>query len=366
MTRSTKRTRKPISQWHWSTWMISAISILALAILIFAMVLGILAGQRQLSLRLKQEEVRHIQLAEDYLEAGNLEAAADEYKRVIQINPANEIAYSDLEIVHQKMLERDNDLSNAASTPIPDEVTGQAIEQPLETPVPTSIVVKSLPTPDMAAQIEFLWEETEEAYRLNEWQETIDQALRLRAMEQGYKRNEINNFLFDSYLNLAAQKDAEGNLELALSLVDKALDIRPDATELRLARTQVAKYLDAVTYERADWEQAIALFQELYEQDPEYRDVEQRLIQAHIYYGDVLMEDEDGCDAALQYESALELGALKSIARKETRASALCKILLYETPEVDESEQLVHPQLVHQRLHPQRPQQMMSHYQTTR
>ena len=130
--------------------------------------------------------------------------------------------------------------------------------------------------------------------------------------------------LFTSYVNLGAEKDQAGNLEEALALVDAALELRPNAVQLRTARSTAATYLDVLTYFGADWEEAVLLLEELYASNPDYRDVEERLQTARVELGDDFFGDQEWCDALEQYIAAIDIDVTPGLLSKRDRARNRC------------------------------------------
>src|SRR5690606_22206121 len=116
--------------------------------------------------------------------------------------------------------------------------------------------------------------------------------------------------------NLAAQMEQSGNLEETLAYVDKALALEPNSSALRAARTVMANYVEALGLEGKDWPRMIALLEAIYIQDPSYRDVEQRLQDALLTYGDELALAKEWCEAEAQYTAAIAISITPgSIAR---------------------------------------------------
>ena len=112
--------------------------------------------------------------------------------------------------------------------------------------------------------------------------------------------------LFDAYVALARAKAAHAeSLEAAVQLYDKALELQPDDPQIQEERVMLALYLDVQTNWFADWPKVIALLEDLYRRDPNYRNVQYRLQRAHVQYGDSFARAEEWCMAAAQYTSAI-------------------------------------------------------------
>ena len=94
-------------------------------------------------------------------------------------------------------------------------------------------------------------------------------------------------------------------MEEALLRWNQALEIRPDDPNVKRQQQLASLYLAGMGYWQADWEQAIDSFVALYQIQPDYKDVAQRLYDARVSYGDQLSEAEEWCGAQTQYEGAL-------------------------------------------------------------
>ena len=90
---SNQRQRIP----SWAFWVIGAVTLLAIAVLVLAVVLGVRAGQQQVDLHRRQQVGIALQQAIDFRTEGNLEAALDAYQRVLALEPGNPTAVAGIE-----------------------------------------------------------------------------------------------------------------------------------------------------------------------------------------------------------------------------------------------------------------------------
>jgi TolB protein len=105
---------------------------------------------------------------------------------------------------------------------------------------------------------------------------------------------------------------------LAIEYVDKALALRPSSSALQAARAIAANYVEGLQQEGGDWARAVELFEAVFAQDPNYRDVATRLPQARLAYGDQLALAKEWCKAEEQYTLAIEVSVPPgSIARRD-------------------------------------------------
>lgn len=280
------------------------LALLAALLLIFSVVLGVRAGQRQLELQRRQEAAVALANAIDYHANGQFADALDAYKRVLQLEPENAAARDGIQNVLNSM-SSGSQPTVALTTPTPMERA------------PTLAVTPS----DGAAFLSA----AHTAFTAGRWQEAVGHLLTVKQIDAAYAADEVNSLLFDAYINLASERDNEDSLEEALILFDKALAIRPNATAVRTERNLIARYLDVLTYFGADWGKAIGLLQEIYSIEPTYRDVNERLLEALAAHGAALAAQGQWCEAQTQFTALL---TLKETAEMRTRRDEVQKFCI--------------------------------------
>lgn len=310
---------------QWAIWLIGAVTILAVAILVLSVVLGVRAGQNQLVLRRNQQVGIALQNAIDHREAGNLQQALDEYQRVLALEPGNAAAVEGIETLLQ--------IAGAAGAPAAQPAAPSALPTPAppvaaaETPAaagappPTPVVGATTP----AANLDALWEQAQKDFRAGRWQEAVEELLLLRQQAPDLNAQEVTNLLFEGYVNLATEKDNEDNLQAALAAYDRALALRPDAAPVRAERDLVQAYLEMLNSYAVNWQQAVSQLADLYALEPEYRDVEERLQTALTAYGGQLAAGGAWCAAADQYDAATALTASPDLLAVRNQARLTCE-----------------------------------------
>lgn len=325
---------------HWLAWLAGAVTILAAAMLLLAVVLGVRAGQQQLAIQTRQQVGIHLQRAIDLRSEGNLQASLSEYQQVLVLDPSNAGAIQGIENLLQIASSGQSTVLQPGNPPQAVVAANVVANSPLNQPPPqptaaapqaATPVSTSAPTPKTTATpttspAKKLWDRAQSLYAAGDWQGAVDTMLELEAVDPGYGDQRAEELLFTSYVNLAAESDREGELEDALDYVDQALAIQPDSLPLRKARTMAATYLEMLSYVGEDWAVAIQLLEELYAEDVGYRDVENRLQNAYASYGDTLAEEDDWCDALDQYLAAIELDVTPGLFEKRNEARRLCPI----------------------------------------
>lgn len=319
----------------WAWWIIGAITILAVSILIFSVVLGIRAGQQQIEVQRRQQIGISLQRATDLQADGELQAALDEYQKVLLLDPSNEIAQQGIK----------NLLALAAAgTPVASEQVsaGQtsdaapaathASTSPLSVPAAATrdaVVAagQASPTETPQSTLDIYWENAQTAIKAGRWQEALNNLTILQQLDGNYKTKDVRDQLFTAYVNLALEKDNIDNLEEALLLYDKALALRPTAADIHRERDLIDMYLEVLTYSDVDWERTLPVLEEIYSEEPDYRDVGERLQEAYSAYARQLAEAGKWCSAYDQYKAALSLATSPELIQQRDDAETQCSLV---------------------------------------
>ncbi|MBM3190795.1 MAG: zinc-ribbon domain-containing protein, partial [Chloroflexi bacterium] len=245
----------------------------ALIVVLAIIGVGVLAVYYGLADRAKVEQ----QVAEDHygkglahLDRGELELAVAEFELVLQLAPKHQAAQDRLREARQ------------------------ALEaQPTATPM--------LLEETKAAR----FEELRQAHAAGDWDAVLEAADRLLALDSAYRRDDVNRMLFDAFYQSGQELLAQDRMKEAVGRFDYALALQPDNVQLAHARKLASLYMAGMGYWGADWARAIEQLSALYTLAPDYRDVRQRVYDAHLIYGDMLAQNQDWCRAAEQYAAAL-------------------------------------------------------------
>ncbi|MDQ3248789.1 MAG: hypothetical protein M3Q45_06220, partial [Chloroflexota bacterium] len=322
MTRTT-RPRIP----SWAYWTIGAVTLLAIALLILAVVLGVRAGQQQIDIQRRQQVGIALQQAVDFRSEGNLEAALDAYRRVLILDPSNASAVEGIgTLLQQAATGEEPAMAAAPAVAMTNTTVGGSNAG--NDPALAAPGFVALPTPATAADdnvnLDGLLRAAQSDFDAGRWQEAVNQLLSIRQIDATYTPEQIESLLFDAYVNLATERDNEDKLEEALAFYDQALALDPSNITIQGERNLIATYVDMLTNYGADWAQAVALLQTLYAEEPTYRDVSERLQTALVSYGDTLSEQTDLCGAAAQFNAALDLEISADLSAKRDEAQQLC------------------------------------------
>ncbi len=278
---------RPSDGWFpgWLLWVIGPVTVLAAALIVLALVLGIQAGQRQAEVERRQQAAIAIQRAVDYRAEGRLAEALAEYQRVLVLDPGNSAALAGIESLLQLAAGGAAPSELSPATPAPAEAASAAYP-PAQT-APASAPAFTPTPPNLSPEVR-LWQDALTAYQAGEWADAEDLILELQRSAPAFRSVEAAGMLFDLYVNLAAESEQAGDLEQALAYVDQALELCPENTALRTARSMAAMYQEMLAVSGVDWEQTIELLEGLYVRDSGYRDVQERLQAALLAYGEQL------------------------------------------------------------------------------
>jgi tetratricopeptide (TPR) repeat protein len=285
-------------------WIIVGVATaLAIFIVLFLLLRGFQDGQRQSEAQRRQQIAIYLQNGQDATSDGDQQSALDAYRRVLILDPENEEAIAGI-----------GNLLN-----------GRAVQ-----PSPT-VAVLAAPTPDAPVStptapnpLAVTWVDAQNLYNAGRWEEAIVRLRQVRLVDADFERARVEEMLFTAYVSLGTEKSNGGSLEEAVTLFDRALEIRPDAVETRATRDDTAQYVDALTYWFADWPKVIELLSDLHTRNPGYRDVSQRLQKAHLEYADMLSRQSDWCRAAQEYTAAISVQNAPGLIEKQAEFQTLC------------------------------------------
>lgn len=283
-------------------WIIVGVATaLAIFIILFLLLRGFQEGQRQSEAQRRQQIAIYLQNGQDAIDEGDAQSALDAYRRVLILDPENEEAIAGI----------GNLLNGPGEQPAPAVTLAPTPDAP--TPTPTS------PNP-----LAVTWADAQTLYNAGRWEEAIVRLRQVRLVDSEFQRARVEEMLFTAYVSLGTEKSNSGSLEEAVTLFDRALELRPDAAETRATRNDTAQYVDALTYWFADWPKVIELLDDLHTRNPGYRDVKQRLQKAHLEYADTLSRQSDWCSAAEAYTSAIAVQNAPGLVEKQTEFQTLC------------------------------------------
>ena len=279
--------------WRWLT-LYSLVLIFGLLGVLLAGFYGVRAGLEQRQVALATAVADHFQRGLAHAAAGENALAIAEFEAVLRLQPNHVAARSAM-------------LQAMATTATP-----QPTSPPLPTPTP--------PPVSTPYTLDILLSEAQTLYDQKEWTEAAERLERIRAADPAYQADTVVNLLYKIYYTTGSDLIAAGRLEEGIRQIERALLLRPNDKAAQEQKQLAVAYLQAMGYWQANWQKAVNAFADLYKQRPNYLDVETRLTNAAIAYGDSLAQRGAWCDAAAQYNIALEVRP--STALRTTRDAA--------------------------------------------
>lgn len=203
-----------------------------------------------------------------------------------------------------------------------DETFEPAREKLRELQNPNGNATPGAPQQDRIAAA--LFDEARGLLARKEWSDAIMRLEQLRTLNPNYRAAEVNAALFQAYVSAANVSVAAGQIEIARERLEAALALRAD-DNVKRQRDLAVLYLEGQQAFGYNWQTAVSKLGALYQQDPNYADVKQRLYEAHIQYGDKACKEGAWALAQREYDGALALKNDWQLAQKRAQAQVLCK-----------------------------------------
>jgi len=269
-----------------------ALSLLASALLLATIGLGLLGARRGLEDRQRRNReigLEYYRRGLIHLQEGNYLLALAEFEEAVRLAPDYAEAQEQLASVQAL-------------------IGDQAM--------PTSVA--------LGEAVITLYGQARALYADERWEDVILKLEQLRRLDSSYQRQEVEEMLFSAYYQHGMSLMEAGELEEALAHLERAQEMRPDDQTISEQRLWLSLYLTALTQWGVDWERTVETFQELYELDPDFLDVERKLHDAYLNLGDVYYEEGAWCVAEQQYGAALQIMVTQAAITKRDEAQELC------------------------------------------
>lgn len=203
-----------------------------------------------------------------------------------------------------------------------DETFEPARQKLLELQQPNGSATPGAPQQDRIAAA--LFDEARGLLAQKAWSDAIMRLEQLRTLNPNYQTAFVNDALFQAYVNAANASVAAGQIEIARERLDAALAIRA-SDDVKRQRDLAVLYLEGQQAFGYNWQTAVSKLGALYQQDPHYADVKQRLYEAHVQYGDKACKEGAWALAQREYDGALALKNDPQLAQKRAQAQVICK-----------------------------------------
>ncbi len=236
-------------------------------------VLGAYHGLQESASEIDAEAELSYQQGVQYFENGNVELAIAAFENALKLNP--------------NMLDAREALRQAESVS-------------LTQPTPTSETRS-------AAAADFV-DQAEAALADDDWQRTFDLLAQVQDLDPDYDPERVAEVSAQAYYLQGVSLISENTIDEALFAFEQALGLQPENTDIAIERSKALLYLNGQTALADDEvELAVVAFDELYQADDDYLDVEKELLVAREQFGDQLADDGVWCLAEIEYLAALEI-----------------------------------------------------------
>jgi len=290
-----------------------AIPVFVILVLGTAAVIGNITGsnqreeERSFGVLLASQE--QFDLGVEDLAAGRYEIARQRFEYVISLNP---------------------------EFPSAVEFLGMALEA-LDQPTPTAIPVVS-PTPTVTPDLgsyESMFQSANAAYARSDWNEALNILIILRGEDPTYRLDEVNQIMSVSLRNRGMDKLFQGRLEEGIYDLNLAERFGPLDSQAISWRRSAEFYMFANSYFGLDWQLAADYFGQICAAN--IWSACYKYAQSAREYGHLLLEDEDFCQAVINYEQFFAYSGDNAFAPTATDVANLCLTATAPTPTVTET-----------------------------
>jgi tetratricopeptide (TPR) repeat protein len=238
--------------------------------------IGLLAaynGWQERSREVVLEAEDHYRRGQENLAAGSIELAIAEFERALSLNP--------------NLLPARESLRSAQN------------------------ISKNQPTPTSetrSAAAASLLVQAEEEISQENFAEALETLSQVRDLDPNYVPERVADLLFELNYNQGLALVEAQQFEPALLAFAEALAERPGSAAAQRAHDRATLYLQGLAaLAEENYQEAIEALTRLYEAEPAYPAVAQKLRESHEQFAEALAEDETWCLAEAQYLAALEL-----------------------------------------------------------
>lgn len=277
----------------WRRLFLSAAAVLTVLFIVMGTV-AVYQGLNDRAVSDARSAVTHYEKGLSYYEEGRYELAAAEFREALRLKPDFDAARQYLAVAEAG-------------------VAGQSDD---ETPRPTA---------ETPAEPDALWTEAVAAYRAGNYTVAAEALERLRTLAPTFQSQEVEQLLFDSYVQAGTVAADTESFDAAVRSFDQALALRPDNTAIHRKRQLAGAYrrgIEALSDEA--WAVATTELRQVYILDPTYHEVTSKLAEAHRRYGDEFFERGIWCDAAEQYRESHRVQADANVLDRAKDAESRC------------------------------------------
>ncbi len=208
------------------------------------------------------------------LEQGRYALAVERFRYVLSVNPAYPGAAENLALAEAS-------LSHGSPTPT---------LQPSNTEDPAELMAQA-----------------QEYLDAQEWEAAVVRLRELQSLAPDYQPATVQEMQYSALVNLGLLYVRGDRLEEGIILLEQASEIRPLEDQVAGEQRLASLYLVGRDYWEISWEVVINNLSLVYAQAPAYRDVADRLREAHLRYAEAFIAQTEYCPAEQHYAEAIRI-----------------------------------------------------------
>ena len=147
----------------------------------------------------------------------------------------------------------------------------------------------------------------------------------LRSLDPDYQRENVETMLIFAHYQLGVNAVQGNLLDEAAQHFEAVLVLRPEDEKAQEQLNLLNLYAVALNNWERDWSAAIQALKGLYALAPEYKDVQARLHNAHMFRAQAYADAGDWCQASEEYAAAVEVFPLEADVDKRDDAAFRCQ-----------------------------------------
>lgn len=280
---------QPRHIWLWT--LLTALVVVSLVVYVLVLgVKGVYDGLRDRALENQQLAQEHYALGLEHLESSDYEFAIAEFELALRYDSSLKDARTHL---------RDaKELGQAQMTPT-SETRQDAVQ--------------------------LLYREAVIHYESGNLSQSIEALDELHGLDRDYQSENVTTMLTTAHYQLGLNAVAQDRIDEAIRQFEAVLTIKPGDKDAQDQLNLAHLYTAALNYWERDWSATVQALKGLYALAPDYKDVETRLINAHLLHAEDQADRGNWCQAAIEYAAAVEILPLETTVDKRDDARIQCQ-----------------------------------------
>lgn len=280
---------QPRHIWLWT--LLTALVVVSLVVYVLVLgVKGVYDGLRDRALENQQLAQEHYALGLEHLESSDYEFAIAEFELALRYNSSLKDA--------RTHLREAKELGQAQMTPT-SETRQDAVQ--------------------------LLYREAVIHYESGNLSQSIEALDELRGLDRDYQSENVATMLATAHFQLGRNAVAQDRIDEAIRQFEAVLTIKPGDKDAQNQLNLAHLYTAALNYWERDWSATVQALKGLYALAPDYKDVEARLINAHLLHAEDHADRGNWCQAAIEYAAAVEILPLETTVDKRDDARIQCQ-----------------------------------------